>query len=425
MMRWFVLLFLLSTNILGWADDDVLQSFQQAYAEAMERYQDQDMEGFLEASQAAIDYLPHHHGANWNAAVAAVGSDQPDRAWRHLNTLAEMGLVFPFWSSAHFADHLEKENWPALRSRMEANLAERGPDSVVFDLGAEPRFIEDVIELDGMWLASSIHHRGLFRIDDGAWQPYLPAVMDWWSPMALVILDAWLIVTHSALPQGKDTPAEALGRAGVVAIDWRGHSVADQARLDDGQHLLGEAIVVDDRVWMTDSADGAILSWRPGGELQVELPAGSLPNPQGLVFDPRHRRMVVADYFLGLVWFDLDQRRVRPLTSERPLATVGVDGLYLRENTLIAIQNGIQPQRIVAWTLSDDGRQIINETVLAAARSDWIEPTLGLIKQDRLIFVAGAQWPNFTAQHQPQGPYAPVLIKQLALPAKASVQILE
>lgn len=413
-MRSFVLLLCLCGLGAARAAENALESFQQSYAEAVGRYQAEDMAGFLSASKAALRHLPHHHGANWNAAVAAARAQQPDLAWKHLNTLTEMGLVFPFWTSAHFADYLERENWQALRARTEANLVETGQDTPLFDLGPEPRFIEDVIHLDTIWLVSSIYHRGLYRIDDG-WQPFMDGLVDWWSPMAMVALGDWLIVTHSALSQGKDTPAQTEGRAGVVAIDWRKQSVVDQVVLDEGKHLLGEAVVVGDEVWMTDSAEGSVISWRPGREWRRELPPGSLPNPQGLAYDPERRRLYLADYFLGLAWLNLDDRRLRPLAGVRPVATVGIDGLYLHGNTLIAIQNGVRPLRIVCWTLSDDGRQIIDEAVLASNRGDWIEPTLGFIDQDALVFVAGAQWPNYDEQQQPKGPFGSVLIKRLPL----------
>jgi hypothetical protein len=417
-MRSLVLFLCLCGAGAAHAAEDVLAAFQQAYAEAIGRYQDEDMAGFLAASETALRHLPNHHGANWNAAVAAARERQPDLAWKHLNTLAEMGLAFPFWTSAHFADYLEREDWQVLRAHTEANMVETGQDTPLFDLGPEPRFIEDVISLDSMWLVSSVHHRGLYRIDDG-WRPFMAGMVEWWSPMALVALGDWLIVTHSAVPQGKGVPAHLEGRAGAVAIDWRKEKVVDQVVLDDGKHVLGEAIVVGEEVWMTDSAEGSVISWHPGREWRRELPAGSLPNPQGLAYDPERRRLYLADYFLGLVWMNVDDRRLRPLAGIRPMATVGIDGLYLHGNALIAIQNGIRPLRIVCWTLSDDGRQIIEEAVLAGNRGDWIEPTLGFLDQGDLVFVAGAQWPNYDEQQQPEGPFGPVLVKRLPLTSDA------
>jgi hypothetical protein len=45
----------------------------------------------------------------------------------------------------------------------------------------------------------------------------------------------------------------------------------------------------------------------------------------------------------------------------------GIDGLWLQEGELIAIQNGLNPKRIVALALSDDGNHITSMRVLEQA----------------------------------------------------------
>ena len=73
----------------------------------------------------------------------------------------------------------------------------------------------------------------------------------------------------------------------------------------------------------------------------------------------------------------------------------GVDGLWLHEGELIAVQNGTSPMRISAFRLSDDGTRIIGYRVLEQAHPDWTEPLGGSIADGALYYVATGQWDRY------------------------------
>ena len=79
---------------------------------------------------------------------------------------------------------------------------------------------------------------------------------------------------------------------------------------------------------------------------------------------------------------------------------------------LIAIQNGIRPHRVVAFTLSDDGGAVTASRVLAANLADFDEPTLGVVGGGDFCFVANSHWNRFDRENRlPDDLSGPVILK--------------
>ena len=95
----------------------------------------------------------------------------------------------------------------------------------------------------------------------------------------------------------------------------------------------------------------------------------------------------------------------------------GIDGLSADGGTLIAIQNGASPRRILRLHLTPDGLAVARVEVLERANPDWGEPTLGTIVDDHLLYVADAQWERFGpgGAVTGEGPLRPTAIRILGL----------
>ncbi|MGB5290734.1 MAG: hypothetical protein WBN41_04720, partial [Lysobacterales bacterium] len=69
----------------------------------------------------------------------------------------------------------------------------------------------------------------------------------------------------------------------------------------------------------------------------------------------------------------------------------GIDGLYLKDNRLYVIQNGISPQRVMRLELNTSGTKVENVRPLAVAQPDFDLPSFGTIKGDSLYYFANSQ----------------------------------
>ena len=88
-------------------------------------------------------------------------------------------------------------------------------------------------------------------------------------------------------------------------------------------------------------------------------------------------------------------RSVSLLGAPSAVTLLGVDGLYLHRATLIGVQNGVTPPRVVRFCLDSTGRAVRRLEVLDRNSPAADEPTLGVIVGDSLFYVATSQWDKF------------------------------
>ena len=69
----------------------------------------------------------------------------------------------------------------------------------------------------------------------------------------------------------------------------------------------------------------------------------------------------------------------------------GIDGLYWYDGTLVVIENGMHPQRVLRLTLSAEGSTITKVMPIAVAHPAFRLPTYGTVAGDALYFIANSQ----------------------------------
>jgi hypothetical protein len=90
---------------------------------------------------------------------------------------------------------------------------------------------------------------------------------------------------------------------------------------------------------------------------------------------------------------------------------MGIDGLKAGGGYLWGIQNGTNPTRVVRIRVSGD--RIREVRAFDVGHPDHSDPTLGVVRNDTLFYVANSQWPLFGPEAG-EGVRQPPLV--LALP---------
>jgi hypothetical protein len=104
------------------------------------------------------------------------------------------------------------------------------------------------------------------------------------------------------------------------------------------------------------------------------------------------RKLYVADHGLGI--FGVDLAAGKPFDLEFDPATVtlaGIDGVYWYEDTLVLIQSGMSPHRVMRLSLDADGKHVVAAMPLDAANPAFELPTYGAVAGDALYFIANSQ----------------------------------
>jgi len=101
--------------------------------------------------------------------------------------------------------------------------------------------------------------------------------------------------------------------------------------------------------------------------------------------------MYVADYSKGIFRIDIRTKEIVQLKPAPTVTLLGIDGMYYFDGYLIAIQNGVNPNRVVSLEVRGD--TIPSFKTLEATHPDYMEPTLGVLIGSELHYIANSQWP--------------------------------
>jgi sugar lactone lactonase YvrE len=157
--------------------------------------------------------------------------------------------------------------------------------------------------------------------------------------------------------------------------------------------FLNDLVVVPStgEVLATNTSTGAIARARPGATTTEELlPAGSVSGANGIALDDRERFLFVAGDE-GITRVDLRTRAFQRLERPPEVVDGSFDGLYFHKGTLVGVQNGVHPGRVVRLRLDATLGRIVGWEVLEAY-APWIEtPTTGALDGDSLLYLANTQ----------------------------------
>ena len=250
------------------------------------------------------------------------------------------------------------------------------------------------------WLVSSIARRAVIAVDRAGRETrlVLRGGDPLWGVYALGVDSArrrlWL--GTAATPESGDTASAVRGRSALRCYDLdRGVLLRSlEVSRSGGAHVLGGmTVAANGDVYVTDSVAGGVYRARWGEDsLGVIVPPGSFVSPQSPVLFVQERVLVVADYSRGIAAVELEHGAVSWLALPRALATAGIDGLYLWRGHLLAVQNGVEPHRIVAFELDLRARSITGSRVLEQASPDLGEPNHGAVLGDAFVFIGNSGW---------------------------------
>jgi len=380
---------------------DELKQARAHLQQAAAAYRAKDYPAYLDNLKRALALRPDHPTIIYNLAGANALAGNKQEALSLLARLASMGVVYPAEKDEDFNSIKETEEFKAVLRRLEANRSHVGRSAVAFTLAEKGLITEGIAydPADGVFYVSSVRRRKIIRVGrDGAASDFSTDRDGLWAAMGMKV-DArrrTLWVASSAMPQMAGFSPADKGRAGVFKYDLatgklvKKYLVADTTK----EHTLGD-LTIDTYggVFATDSTSPAVYWVNPKtDELELFVEGGPLASPQGLDFSPDGRRLFVSDYPKGVFVLDVATRRWTRLAPPDDATLLSIDGLYFHDGGLIAIQNNINPHRVIRIRLSKDYGRIEKVEVVEANNALFDEPTLGVISNGVFYYIASSQY---------------------------------
>jgi sugar lactone lactonase YvrE len=392
-------------------------------ADARAAYERKDYAAAHTATLAALARRPDSPRYLYNlAACSALLGDAPGAiAW--LERLADLGVSLPAERDPDFAPLQGTPPFRRALERLAANRAPRGEAGVLAELPGRAGIVEGIAfrPATGDLFLGDVHLRGIWRRDRGGQVTRFTADDEELLGVFGLALDearGSLWAAMSAVPEMTGYTRELQGAAALAEFDLRNGEVRRIVPVpDDGrEHGLGDLLVTPEGVVLaTDFKAPTIWKLSPGAE-EFEKFAESprFANLQGIVL--RQRTVIVADYAHGLFAIDVATGTMIALAPPKDATLLGLDGLTLAADGLVATQNGVDPARVVKIGLSPDLNTVTGVTVLAAALPHLQDLALITLMEDRPTFVTGAGWEGFDASKALAPASHTVRVMQVALP---------
>lgn len=389
------------TVAFGVVAEDVRSVSQAAYA----AYQAKDWAAYLENAKKLDAMRPEHPRVLYNLSGAYALAGETDLALATLERVAKTGLVYPAAKDDDFASIREDERFAKILLRFEENGRETGSATVAFTLegvkGAVPEGVARDPKTGRAWVGL-VRDRAILGVEPGGEVKKIPLPADVWSVTGITY-DATtdtLWFATAATPMMRVADEKAAGRSAIVAIDAQTSKVRGRWELDntDAPHWLGDLVLASDgTVYATDSRTPAIYRIvKDGKSIEKWVTSDAFASLQGLALSGDGKRLFVADYARGVFSVDVATGAASLLPVAPGNIVLGIDGLYVHDGDLVAIQNGTNPHRIIRAHLDAAGTKIERVETLEANRPQFDEPTLGTIQDGWLWFVATSQWGSFT-----------------------------
>jgi sugar lactone lactonase YvrE len=207
----------------------------------------------------------------------------------------------------------------------------------------------------------------------------------------------------SAVPAMRGFTPEQDGVAALAEMDLASGAVRRTIPVvrrpgDRQSHVLGDlALAADGSVFLTDSGGPVIWRLAPGGAaLEPFVESDEFLSLQGIVILPEGVA-VVSDHANGLLRVDLSNRQVQRLESPANTTLIGLDGLTLaRDGSILAIQNGLRPNRVLRIELDGAADAVAKVSVLESGHLTMAAPSLGCIGAGGdFYFIGNAGWTRF------------------------------
>ena len=260
--------------------------------------------------------------------------------------------------------------------------------------------------VEGSYYVGSLYKRKIVKVGaDGRESDFVaPARDGLWAVLGMKVdaarRELWANACNLADRQPPMIPDDEAtrGQGGVFRYDLEtGRLLARYlAGSKAAPRCFNDLVITPDGVaYLSSGPDGVYRVRRD--EPRPELLAGHEGFINGIAASDDGRRLFLADHQRGVQVMDIATLAVTPLKMPAGETLSGVDGLYLRGRTLVAIQNGRRnrPDRLLQAELSASLDAVTCFGVLERGRPDYDIPTTGVLVGDDVVYIASSQMRRF------------------------------
>lgn len=379
----------------------------QAYLnKAREAYKAGDHPRFYELMMEAHKVHPYHQGVLYQAGLAAALNNKPEEAITWLTKAIQInaGYDLAHQDLASLNGREAFEKLKALQVELQQPVVHSDTAFVVKDRTLHVETIAPG-ESKGVFYLGSIHRAKIVRVDEkGNSRDFTTDRQDGLTSVFGIKVDAkkkilWACASPIPQMQGFDsthTPA-------VFKYDLRsGKLITRYSAKVPKQPIFGDLVLSPQgNVFVPDSRNNIIFTVNERGkQLEPYFSSSEFWNIQGITFSDDGRHLFIADYIKGIFRLDMQNKTLMLLPADFPLSLKSIDGLTYYNNSLVAIQNGVNPMRVTRYHLNETHDRLTSYSIIDRAHPSFNEPTTGCRINDTFYYVANSLWSGYDKENK-------------------------
>jgi sugar lactone lactonase YvrE len=359
------------------------------------------------ASQAQTLY-PYSSQLLYKLGQAAALTGKPEESIHCLRRAITIRVGYDLENSANLSSLKSRSDFAELliyQQELRKPIIHSDTAFVIHDRQLHPEGIAYSNDLKSFFVGS-IHKRKIVRIDSKRKAiDFTPEGENGMNSVFGVKVDSKkgsLWVCTSPLKEMKNYDSTLLSN--VMKYDLRSgkHLATYNAPDDYKTYNLGDLILDKaGNAYVSDSQNNSLLKVNDENKKMEKFFGSSIfLDMEGIAFSDDENYLFISDYAKGLFRLDMKTKKLEGIKCNLFAAMNGIDGLYFYKNSLIAIQNGILPPRVMRFFLDESLLEIVKFEILDRSHPAFGEPTLGVLVGENFYYIANSQWGGYSEDHQ-------------------------
>jgi hypothetical protein len=359
--------------------------------------QAQDWPAYIDNAEQQVRFLNGSPTARLELARAQAHAKDERSALEELTAYVRMGQASNLIETApEYTGLRSASRYAALRARMQTNRSLITRSSVQLRL-ADARLLPEDIDYDARrkrFMLSSVLQHKVVAIDVAGNLTDFAGAPDAWPMMAIKIDQQrqLLWATEVAIKGFDSVEKSAQGRSALLCYDLRTARLIRRLEGPNPSALGDIALTREGDVIASDGDHGGVYRLKLGAEHWERLDRGEFISPQTAAMATDGAHIYIPDYTRGIAILDLRSKQVRWMAMDGKFALNGIDGLYRVADTLVAVQNGTNPERIVQFSTDSSGSRITAEVVIERSTETLGDPTHAVMLEHTLYYIANSGW---------------------------------
>ncbi len=203
-------------------------------------------------------------------------------------------------------------------------------------------------------------------------------------------------VSSAAVPNFSAYKSTDFGRSALFKFNLKSGRLIKRypMALDGNPHYFANLALADNGTVYIASSQAPIVYKM---EVEDKSPKIFIAQPdllsiRSIVLNKNNDYLYLSDYSKGLFIINLETGEMRHPVMPETLNSSGIDGMYRWGDSLVVIQNGFNPARVMRLELDEAGIEVKGMAPLLISQPLFDNPNYGVMRGDQLYFFANSHW---------------------------------